>query len=180
MIDKLMKTKKTSDELTIEKIEEVKATKEYEWELTDEGYFIVKLLEYVLLSIDDRGVQRIIRDVENYQLSLVLKGLSMEAQNVVYKNLSKRLAVMICEDMEFMGPVSTRDVAGTAQDVMVIIVRLMSMGEIPDNDYQIVSRMTKVFGINEHKISRSEEAIIESDLEKLFKQYKSVKNRMID
>lgn len=158
---------------------EIYATEEFDWKLTDEGYFIVKLLDYVLVSLNDRGVQRLMRDIENAQWAIAMKGLSIDAQNVIYNNSTKRMAVMIREDMEFRGPVSTKEVAETAQEIMQIVVNLMSLGEIPDNEYQIVSRMTEIFKIDECKINFEEEKKIESELEKLFKQYKTVKNRII-
>lgn len=148
--------------------------------MSDEGYFIVKLLEYILVSIDDRGVQRILREVDNDNLAMVLKGLSIETQNIIFNNLSKRLAVMIQEDMCFIGPISTKNVAMAAQEINKTIVKLMSLGEIQDNEYQIVSRMLKVFGIDVDKITDNERNTVESELEKLFRQYKSVRNRMID
>mgnify|MGYP003247902094 FL=1 len=53
-----------------------------------------------ILSLDDRAIQRVLRDVDNSDLALALKGATEEVQNVILNNLSKRLAVMIKEDME--------------------------------------------------------------------------------
>ena len=55
-----------------------------------------------ILSLDDRAIQRVLRDVDNSDLALALKGATEEVQNVILNNLSKRLAVMIKEDMEYM------------------------------------------------------------------------------
>lgn len=63
-----------------------------------------------ILSLDDRAIQRVLRDVDNSDLALALKGANEDVQNVILNNLSKRLAVMIKEDMEFMGPVRMKDV----------------------------------------------------------------------
>ena len=54
-----------------------------------------------ILSLDDRAIQRVLRDVDNSDLALALKGATEEVQNVILNNLSKRLAVMIKEDMEY-------------------------------------------------------------------------------
>ena len=67
-----------------------------------------------ILSLDDRAIQRVLRDVDNSDLALALKGATEEVQNVILNNLSKRLAVMIKEDMEYMGPVRMKDVEDAA------------------------------------------------------------------
>lgn len=151
----------------------------YDWSIDEEGYFITKLLDYVLNSVSDRDVQRILREVENSDLSMVMKGLTAEARNVIFKNLSTRMATMICEDMEFMGEVTTKQVGETAQDIMTIIVKLMSLNELPDNESEIISRLTRIFGVKDKNLSLDAEEEIESELEILFKNYRKVKNGVI-
>lgn len=151
----------------------------YDWSINEEGYFITKLLDYVLNSVSDRDVQRILREVENNDLATVMKGLTAEARAVIFRNLSERMATMIREDMEFMGEVTTKQVGETAQDIMTIIVKLMSLNELPDNEYGIISRMTKIFGVKDKNISLETEAEIESELEILFMNYRKVKNGVI-
>ena len=58
-----------------------------------------------ILLLDDRAIQRVLRDVDNSDLGVALKGANDEVQAAIFKNLSSRLAAMIKEDMEFMGPV---------------------------------------------------------------------------
>ena len=58
-----------------------------------------------ILTLDNRSIQRFLRDVENNQLAVALKGATEEVQKVIFSNMSKRLAEMIREDIEFMGPV---------------------------------------------------------------------------
>ena len=151
----------------------------YDWSIDEEGYFITKLLDYVLNSVSDRDVQRILREVENNDLAIVMKGLTAEARDVIFKNLSARMATMIREDMEFMGEVTTKQVGEKAQDIMIIIVKLMSLNELLDNEYGIISRMTKIFGVKDKKLSLDAEEEIESELEVLFKNYRKVKNGVI-
>ena len=151
----------------------------YDWSIDEEGYFITKLLDYVLNSVSDRDVQRILREVENNDLAIVMKGLTAEARDVIFKNLSARMATMIREDMEFMGEVTTKQVGEKAQDIMIIIVKLMSLNELPDNELGIISRMTKIFGVEDKKLSLEEEEEVESELEVLFRNYKKVKNGII-
>ena len=73
-------------------------------ELADEIRKKMFVFEDILL-LDDRAIQRVLRDVDNSDLAIALKGSNEEVQNAIFNNLSKRLAVMIKEDMEFMGPV---------------------------------------------------------------------------
>ena len=77
-----------------------------------------------ILSLDDRAIQRVLRDVDNSDLALALKGATEEVQNVILNNLSKRLAVMIKEDMEYMGPVRMKDVEEAQQKIVNIIRKL--------------------------------------------------------
>ena len=83
-----------------------------------------------LLLLDDRSIQRVLRDVEQADLQLALKGTNEEVQAAVFRNLSKRLAEMITEDMEFMGPVRMKDVEEAQQKIVNIIRRLEDGGEI--------------------------------------------------
>ena len=83
-----------------------------------------------ILSLDDRAIQRVLRDVDNSDLALALKGATEEVQNIILNNLSSRLAVMIKEDMEFMGPVRMKDVEEAQQKIVNIIRKLEDSAEI--------------------------------------------------
>lgn len=83
-------------------------------ELADEIRKKMFVFEDVLL-LDDRAIQRVLRDVDNNDLALALKGSNEQVQGAIFNNLSKRLAVMIKEDMEFMGPVRMKDVEEAQQ-----------------------------------------------------------------
>ncbi len=83
-----------------------------------------------ILTLDDRAIQRVLRDVDNSDLAMALKGSNEEVQNVIFKNLSKRLAVMIKEDMEFMGPVRMKDVEEAQQKIVNVIRKLEDSAEI--------------------------------------------------
>ena len=84
-----------------------------------------------ILSMDNRSIQTVLRqDIDNKELAIALKGSSEEVQEVIFQNLSKRLAAMIKEDMEFMGPVRRSDVEEAQQKIVNIIRRLQDSGEI--------------------------------------------------
>lgn len=83
-----------------------------------------------ILALDDKTIQRILRDVDNNDLGLALKSATEEVQNVIFNNLSKRLSAMIREDMDFMGPVRMKDVEEAQQKIVNIIRKLEDSGEI--------------------------------------------------
>ncbi len=98
-------------------------------ELADEIRKKMFVFEDILL-LDDRAIQRVLRDVENSDLALACKGSNEQVQNAIFNNLSKRLAVMIKEDMDFMGPVRMKDVEEAQQKIVSIIRKLEDSGEI--------------------------------------------------
>lgn len=98
-------------------------------ELADEIRKKMFVFEDILL-LDDRAIQRVLRDVDNNDLEIALKGSNDEVRNVVLKNLSKRLASMIEEDIEFMGPVRMKDVEEAQQKIVAIIRKLEDNAEI--------------------------------------------------
>ncbi|NLG04412.1 MAG: flagellar motor switch protein FliG [Clostridia bacterium] len=98
-------------------------------ELADEIRKKMFVFEDILL-LDDRAIQRVLRDVDNGDLALALKSANEQVQNAVFNNLSKRLAVMIKEDMDFMGPVRMKDVEEAQQKIVNTIRRLEDSAEI--------------------------------------------------
>ena len=98
-------------------------------EMADEIRKKMFVFEDILL-LDDRAIQRVLRDVDNGDLAMALKGANEEVQNAIFNNMSKRLAVMIKEDMEFMGPVRMKDVEEAQQKIVNIIRRLEDSGDI--------------------------------------------------
>ncbi len=98
-------------------------------ELADEIRKKMFVFEDILL-LDDRAIQRVLRDVANDDLTLALKSANEQVQTAIFNNMSKRLAVMIKEDMEFMGPVRMKDVEEAQQKIVNIIRKLEDAGEI--------------------------------------------------
>lgn len=83
-----------------------------------------------ILSLDDKSIQRVLREVDNNELAVALKGAVEDVQNVIFNNLSKRLAAMIREDMEYMGPVRLKDVEEAQQRIVNVIRKLEDSSEI--------------------------------------------------
>ena len=62
------------------------------WNPNEHGYYVCKLLDYFICDVTDRELQRILRETENFTLSLAMKGMSGEARKHIFANLSKRVA----------------------------------------------------------------------------------------
>lgn len=98
-------------------------------ELTEE----IKKLMFVfedIVAIGDRDLQLILREVDNKELSLALKGTNEEVASKIYKNMSSRAAEMLKEEIEYMGPVKLRDVEEAQQKIVGVIRRLEDKGQI--------------------------------------------------
>ncbi|HRY54090.1 MAG TPA: flagellar motor switch protein FliG [Spirochaetia bacterium] len=83
-----------------------------------------------VVLLDDRSIQKVLREVDGQELAKALKGVDAEVQEKIYKNMSKRAATMLKEDMEFMGPVRLKDVEEGQQKIVAIIRHLEETGEI--------------------------------------------------
>lgn len=83
-----------------------------------------------IVILDNRSIQRVIRDVNNEDLILALKVASEEVKEVLYRNMSTRMAETIKEEIEYTGPVRLRDVEEAQTRIVATIRRLEEMGEI--------------------------------------------------
>ncbi|WP_213698377.1 flagellar motor switch protein FliG [Acetomicrobium sp.] len=83
-----------------------------------------------ILGMDDRSLQRVLRDVDMKDVALALKGASEALRDKFFKNMSKRAAEMLKEDMQYMGPVRVRDVEEAQQRIVNVIRALEEAGEI--------------------------------------------------
>ena len=98
-------------------------------ELAAEIKNLMFVFEDVML-LDDRSMQRVLKEVDTKELSLALKGASEELQDKFFRNMSSRAAEMIKEEMEYMGPVRLKDVEDVQQRIVDVIRRLEEDGEI--------------------------------------------------
>lgn len=83
-----------------------------------------------IVTLDNRSIQRVIRDVENDDLLLSLKVASEEVKSIIFKNMSSRMVETFKEEMEFMGPVRLKDVEEAQSRIVAAIRRLEDAGEI--------------------------------------------------
>ena len=83
-----------------------------------------------ILRVDDRGIQAVLKEVDNDELALALRTASDELKEKIFSNMSERAAQLIKEEMEFMGPVRVSDVEGAQQKIVDVVRRLEDAGEI--------------------------------------------------
>src|SRR5690625_2237831 len=83
-----------------------------------------------IVILDNRAIQRVIREVDNEDLMLSLRVASDEVKEVVFNNMSQRMAETFREEMEYMGPVRLRDVEEAQTRIVGVIRRLEEIGEI--------------------------------------------------
>jgi len=98
-------------------------------ELADE----IRRLMFVfddLLKLDDKAIQSLLKEVDNNQWAVALKGASDEIRSKIFANLSQRAAEMLKEEMEYLGPVRVSDVEGMQQQIVDTVRRLEDAGTI--------------------------------------------------
>ncbi|MHC4140429.1 MAG: flagellar motor switch protein FliG [Planctomycetota bacterium] len=83
-----------------------------------------------ILKVNDKGIQAVLKEVDNEELCLALKTASEELKEKIFSNMSARAATLIREDMEYMGPVRLSDVEGAQQRIVDVVRRLEEAGEI--------------------------------------------------
>lgn len=83
-----------------------------------------------LLSVDDRGMQTILREAPQDKLVVALKGASVEIANKIFKNMSKRAAELLKDDLETAGPVRLAEVEEAQKEIIEVALRLAEDGAI--------------------------------------------------
>lgn len=83
-----------------------------------------------IINLDDKAIQTLLKEVDNSQWAMALKGASDEIRDKIMGNLSQRAAENLNEEMEYLGPVKLSDVEGVQQQIVDTIRRLEETGEI--------------------------------------------------
>ncbi|MBP1757597.1 MAG: flagellar motor switch protein FliG, partial [Firmicutes bacterium] len=94
-----------------------------------------------IIRLNRLTVQRVLKEIDNDDLVMALKGVKPAVSEFIYENLSKRMQEMIREEIAIRGPVRVRDVEEAQQKIVMIIRRLEEAGEISivrDNEEELV------------------------------------------
>ena len=107
----------------------IESLEEEDPELAEEIKKRMFVFEDIVL-LDDRAIQKVLREVDTTELAKALKAVDSEVQDKIFRNMSKRAATLLKEDMEYMGPVRLKDVEESQQKIVSIIRKLEEQGEI--------------------------------------------------
>ena len=83
-----------------------------------------------IIQLDDSSIQRVLREVDSRDLATSLKGAKEEVKQKILKNMSERAQSVLLEDIEYMGPVRTKEVQKVQSKIVGIIKALEAVGEI--------------------------------------------------
>lgn len=114
---------KDSEEKIMEQLEAIDSDLA---EKIKEGMFIFENL----LSLDDRGMQTLLRDTNSEQLILALKGATSEMQDKIFRNMSSRAAELLKDDLESKGPVKLSEVEEAQKEILKVAHTLAEEGKI--------------------------------------------------
>ncbi|MBN2531819.1 MAG: hypothetical protein JXB88_02945 [Spirochaetales bacterium] len=95
------------------------------------GIYRVSILDKIIPGLDDRSIQKMLREVDTSDLARSLIGAGLEIKKAILRNMSKRAAFLLVEDMNYIGPVRKQDVEEAQIKLKIIIKRLVEQGEIP-------------------------------------------------
>ena len=107
----------------------IESLEEEDPELAEEIKKRMFVFEDIVL-LDDSAIQKVLREVDTAELAKALRGVEAEVQDKIFRNMSKRAASLLKEEMEYMGPVRLKDVEETQQKIVSIIRKLEDQGEI--------------------------------------------------
>ena len=142
-------------------------------------YARIKLADITIQRLDDKAIKRVLREVTNCDLALMLKALSGDSNRAVLSNLSDRLAYMIAQDIENMSPVRLADAIEATDKIMSIICKLIDAGEIVTYECDVIPDLEKYFRIKDDPDKEEETALVESELRTLFEEYARKDHKVI-
>jgi hypothetical protein len=123
-----------------------KDTDEWGWIVTRivkpyEEYDVNAVFDFEdLIFLDNRAIQKTLREVDDSLLAKALKGVSTEVADKIFENMSKRAAKMLKEDMECMGQIPIADIKAAQKEIINVVQKLADTGEIVvvDRDSDII------------------------------------------
>jgi flagellar motor switch protein FliG len=83
-----------------------------------------------IVQVDDRGVQRILKEIDQRDLALALKAAGADVAGKIYKNMSERASGLLKEEISYLGPVRVKDVEESQRRIVEVVRRLEESGEI--------------------------------------------------
>lgn len=107
----------------------LESIEENDYAMANEIKRLMFLFEDIVL-IDDKGIQRLLRDVEKSDLAMALKVSDQKVKDKIFKNMSQRAAEVVKEELEFMGPIKLKDVEAAQMRIVDVIKELEDKEEL--------------------------------------------------
>jgi flagellar motor switch protein FliG len=84
----------------------------------------------IILKMDDRSIQKVLRETYDYDLAIAVKNENEEIKEKIFRNLSKRMALILRDNLEIQGPMRAQDIRAAQERILSIIYELEKRGEI--------------------------------------------------
>jgi flagellar motor switch protein FliG len=84
----------------------------------------------IILKLDDRSLQKVLRETYDYDLAIAIKNENEEIREKVFRNLSKRMVLILKENLEILGPMRAQDIRAAQERILNLIYDLEKRGEI--------------------------------------------------
>jgi hypothetical protein len=147
----------------------------------NEAYYLTRLLDYLIMEgLDDRALQRVLRDIYDKDLVYILKALSGEARRKIFRNLSEWHAEHVANELDLSKLVLLKYVIIAENDMLALIMKLYGTAEIRLKDGEVTEAFARVITIPYEKQEQDVDLKMATrDLEKLVGEYMSEDKKMI-
>ena len=158
-VRKLYMEKKSEDTENVKKTEQENLQKKIDFicskncEADEKEHTLLSEASIIFENRTDQVIQRILREVDCNELTVAMKGLSGNACRKIFDNLSKRIAAMVVEDIETMGPVRMKDVDDSVIKILNVVLKLAKAGEIVDDNLVALKVVMDIY--NSDKAARN-------------------------
>lgn len=155
---------RTADRVRKSQLEKIERLCNGNEAVDEHDHSVVGQCSLTIMSLSDAGIQRLLRETDNYSLLIAMKGMCGAVRKRIFDNMSQRLAGMAAENMYGMGPVRLEDVENECIKIMKKLINLYSSGEIACTS-----------GIEEMKLVLDIHASAERMNNELKEKYKNIK-----
>lgn len=138
------------------------------WNIDESGYYVSKLVDYAVCEMANKDIQRLLRDVDNSELVMAMKGMSGKARKRIFDNLSERLGELVAEDIVNLVQVRAIDIIEAIQKILNKLIRLINVGELYGN-YEYLEPFYNVINVDTKQIKSKNSKI--GELKELLNEY---------
>lgn len=147
---------------------------QYRWDLKDEGYFHAKLVDYVFEHLEDRDIQRITREINDFDLAMSMRGMSLIARNNIFTNVSQRFGAVLAGYMTQMCAVRLDQLKQVNIKILEQVISLHQSGIVTGIEYGILETFLNMLEPKTECLPDEISKMKYEQLRKLLKDYESV------